>query len=159
MANFSSAAVTKVEGEPAGKLIREPKEESGPASRRLHVPHDAIARAPGLLPMLYKPSELCAELGIEARVLHFWLHLGLSHQRDGRGHIWVSGKELSRWLLANRAVKRTSHLQAGEGYCFRCATAVHMTDIQRVRFGRVVLLRGKCPVCRSGVNRGGRDGQ
>jgi hypothetical protein len=114
-------------------------------------------RAPGLLRMLYKPSELCAELGIPARVLHTWLHLGLPHQRDGRGHIWINGTELSSWLLTNRAVKRSAHLQAGEGYCFQCARPVRMTGIERVRFGKVILLRGKCPLCGSGVNCGGRD--
>jgi hypothetical protein len=159
MANFSSAAVAKIEGQPAGKLSSEPDEESMPGSRRLHIPHDAIVRAPGLLPMLYKPSELCAELGVPAKVVHFWLRLGLPHQRDGRGHIWVSGKELSSWLLANRSVKRSSHLQTGEGYCFRCARPVRMTHVEKVLLGKVVLLRGKCPLCGSGVNCGARDGQ
>ena len=159
MANFSSAASAKIEGQPVGKLSREPNEESTQESKRLHIPHDAIVRAPGLLPMLYKPSELCAELGIPARALHAWLRLGLPHQRDGRGHIWVNGKELSSWLLANRAVKRSAHLQAGEGYCFRCARSVRMTHIERVRFGKVILMRGKCSLCGSGVNCGGRDDQ
>jgi len=58
------------------------------------LPHSVIVRAPGLLPMLYKVKELAGELGISPRTIRKWARRGMPHQRDGKGHIWIDGKEL-----------------------------------------------------------------
>jgi hypothetical protein len=159
MAHFSSSPAIEVEGKPVGKMSSELTGEGMRGSKSIHMPHDAIVRAPGLLPMLYKPSELCEELGVPRRLLRLWLKLGLPHQRDGRCHIWVNGEELKGWLLAVHAARKPSRLRAGEGFCFRCAKPVRMAQVEVIRLGRVALLRGKCPVCGAGVNCGARNGQ
>jgi hypothetical protein len=61
----------------------------------IRIPHAAITRAPGLLPMQYTLVELATELGLSARTLREWVSntdLTVPHQRDGRGHIWIEGR-------------------------------------------------------------------
>ena len=36
-------------------------------SRRTKLPHTVIVKAPGLLPMLYTPREICEELGYRGK--------------------------------------------------------------------------------------------
>jgi hypothetical protein len=39
------------------------------ATHRIRLPHCVIVKAPGLLPMLYKPSEIAEELKIPERTI------------------------------------------------------------------------------------------
>ena len=48
----------------------------------LKFPHSVITRSPGLLPMLYTPSELEEDLSVPARTVREWIKQGLPHQRD-----------------------------------------------------------------------------
>jgi len=41
--------------------------------RRTKLPHAVIIKAPGLLPMLYTPREICEELGVAESTLRDWL--------------------------------------------------------------------------------------
>jgi hypothetical protein len=61
-------------------------------SRPARISHAVIVKAPGLLPMLYSPSELEEELGVPARTIRDWLKSGLPHERDAGGHIWINGQ-------------------------------------------------------------------
>ncbi len=69
---------------------------------RLRLPHLAIVRAPGLLPMLYRPNELAKELDMSPMTIADWAKKGLPHQRDGRGHLWINGQELAGWIAQVR---------------------------------------------------------
>jgi len=122
-------------------------------------PHSVIVRAPGLLPMLYKVKELAEELGISPRTIREWVRRGVPHQRDGRGHIWIDGKEFARWVETQRRVRRGPRLKPGEGYCMRCRRAVRLVNPIRQTSGKKTLLRGTCPRCGTIVNRGVRDGE
>ena len=159
MPNLSASGSFDGQGRPAGVLCPEAHDLAGQEVVKVRVPHDGIVRAPGLLPMLYKTSELCTELCIPAKVLRGWLRLGLPFKRDGRGHIWINGQEANEWLQVHRARKKGRGMQPGEGYCFRCGRAVMVADAEPIRYGRVLLLKGRCPACGSKVNFGARDGQ
>jgi hypothetical protein len=122
-------------------------------------PHSVIVRAPGLLPMLYKVKELAGELGVSPRAIREWAHRGMPHQRDGRGHIWINGREFAKWVETQRRARRGPRLKSGEGYCMRCRRAVRLLNPIRETSGKKTLLRGTCPHCAATVNRGVRSGE
>ena len=126
-------------------------------SRR--IPHSVIVRAPGLLPMLYKTSELAEELDIPRSRLHNWVRDGLPCQRDGRGHLWINGEELAAWVETQRTARRGPSLAPDQAYCLRCHRAVIPSDPTRRVRGKQVLLQGTCPECGTKVNRGVSRGQ
>ena len=107
MPNLSCSGNFDAQGRPAGVLSPEAHDPAGREASKLRVPHDAIVRAPGLLPLLYKTSEFCTELCIPAKVLRGWLRLGLPFKRDGRVTFGSTAKRLmsgSRSIgLARRA--------------------------------------------------------
>src|SRR3972149_4839934 len=84
---------------------------------KTRLPHTVIVRAPGLLPMLYTPSELEQELHIPARTVREWLDKGLPHQRDARDHIWINGRQLAAWVETTRQSRPTQRLNADEAFC------------------------------------------
>jgi Domain of unknown function (DUF5679) len=131
----------------------------------LHLPHAVIVKAPGLLPMWYKPGELAEELGVPDRTLRGWLEAGAPHRRDEQGHLWVNGHAFAAWVRAvrqarqvRRLTKHSSPLAPDEAYCMRCRRPVPLVNPARREQGKRVLLTGTCPVCGGGVSRGGRIG-
>ena len=124
------------------------------------IPHNVIVRSPGLLPMLYKVSEIAEELDIPDRTLRDWLSKGAPHQRDSRGHIWINGKRFSSWVTSIRKKKRTLKLRDDEAFCFRCNEAVKLIspEIRHIK-GNLILIKGVCINCGCTINRGGRDDQ
>lgn len=121
------------------------------------LPHCVIVKTPSLLPMLYKPAELAAELGIPVRTLGDWIKMNIPHLRDTRNHIWIHGNEFINWV--SQQMKKPAHqkLKDGEGYCFSCGRIVEMKDCQvNVRKGNLVNISGACPICKGKIARGGR---
>jgi len=99
--------------------------------KQINLPHGVIVKAPGLLPMLFKPAELAEELGIPARTLSDWLKIGIPHQRDQRNHIWIKGQEFITWAKGNQSQKSVRQkLNDNEGRCFRCKRVVIMESIK-----------------------------
>ena len=123
------------------------------------IPHSVIVRAPGLLPMLYKTSELADDLDVSPRLIRRWIGAGMPHQRDGRSHIWINGRKFAEWIEIQRHTRRGPKLKPGEGYCLRCKQAVQLVNPTRYTGGVSTLLRGACPHCGVTVNRGMRDGE
>ncbi len=123
------------------------------------LPHLAIIRAPGLLPMWYSPSEIEEELGVDARLVRDWIKCGLPHERDERGHIWIDGRHLAAWIatMKNTGKRPTAH--SGEAYCVRCNQVVEMRKPKTMHQGRRTYLRGTCPVCATQICRGVKNGQ
>jgi len=121
------------------------------------LPHSVIVKAPGLLPMLYKVSEIAEELDIPDRTLRDWLNRGAPHQRDNRNHIWINGEKFSRWVQSQRKKKRGRRLNDNEAYCFRCNKAVQLIspEIRHIK-GKLILIKGTCAHCGCTINRGGR---
>jgi hypothetical protein len=129
------------------------------AKIKIHLSHSVIVKAPGLLPMLYKPSEIAGDLGIPNRTLYDWLDAGAPHQRDRSGHIWIIGVQFYEWVNQNRKKKEGKRkLSSGEAYCLRCNTAVQLINPVRQHVkGRLYLIKGICPQCGITINRGDSD--
>ncbi len=125
----------------------------------IQLPHSVIVKAPGLLPMLYKPAEIAGDLGIPGRTLYDWLAVGAPHQRDRSGHIWVNGAEFATWVDQNRKKKASGKkINPDEAYCLRCNTAVQLINPVRQHMkGRLYLVKGICPHCGIAINRGDSD--
>jgi hypothetical protein len=127
------------------------------AQKRIHLPHSVIVKAPGLLPMLYKVSELAIELHLPERTLRDWLENGAPHQRNQGGQIWVYGPEFSNWVAGLRKPKRERKLTENQAYCFRCNQIVEMQNASsRPIKGRLIMTKGVCPQCGCTINRGDR---
>ena len=122
---------------------------------RIKLPHSVIVKSPGLLPMLYKVSELSEELGIPDRTLRDWLSFGVPFQKDAHNHIWINGSEFSRWVAKQRKTKTSRGLKESEAWCLRCMKVVEMRNIQEYSIkGKPRRLRGVCSICGAIVNRG-----
>lgn len=123
--------------------------------------HAVIVGAPRLLPMLYRPLELAEELSISHRSIRTWIKQGLPYQRDGRGHLWIDGRDFTAWVEAVQSTKksRRTPMASDEAYCFRCHRPVALKNPSRKEDGKRVLLRGICPECGGSIFRGGCNGQ
>jgi hypothetical protein len=129
------------------------------ATRPVCLPHVAIVRAPGLLPMLYRPAELAQDLEVPESTFRDWLGMGLSHQRDDRGHIWINGREFAEWVKTFRRQAASRKMAEDEAYCFRCQQPVKLLNPSATVRGKQRLLNGICPDCGTTIYRGKRDGQ
>ncbi len=117
------------------------------------MPYQVIVKAPGLLDMQYKPTELANELGIDVRAIREWTKNGLPHQRDHQGRLWINGRELAKWVNLHRQ-RPGFTLAANEAYCLRCRRKVKLLQPTISYSVTPPLLRGKCPRCSGDVNRG-----
>ena len=124
---------------------------------RTKLPHNVIIKAPGLLPMLYTPREICEELDIAESTLRDWLQIDVPHQRDNRNRIWINGEEFVRWVNNQRKPKVTNKLNEDEAYCLRCnqVSKLLSPQIQPIK-GNLVLIKGTCANCGAVINRGAR---
>jgi len=122
---------------------------------RTKLPHNVIIKAPGLLPMLYTPREICEELDIAESTLRDWLQIDVPHQRDNRNRIWINGEEFARWVNNQRKLKVTNKLNEDEAYCLRCnqVSKLLAPQIQPIK-GNLVLIKGTCANCGAVINRG-----
>jgi len=122
---------------------------------RTKLPHNVIIKAPGLLPMLYTPREICEELDIAESTLRDWLQIDVPHQRDNRNRIWINGEEFARWVKNQRKPKATNKLNEDEAYCLRCnqVSKLLSPQIQPIK-GNLVLIKGTCANCGAAINRG-----
>ncbi|MDD5367883.1 MAG: hypothetical protein PHQ40_02260 [Anaerolineaceae bacterium] len=124
---------------------------------KINLPHSAIIRAPGLLPMLYTVSELAQDLGLPDRTLRDWLASGAPHQRDSKNRIWIDGKTFYNWLDNQRKTKNTEKLTDDQAWCLRCKAPVKLWQPEtRLIKGKLIHIRGTCPICGCTINRGGR---
>lgn len=124
-------------------------------NHRTKLPHNVIIKAPGLLPMLYTPREICEELDIAESTLRDWLQIDVPHQRDNRNRIWINGEEFARWVNNQRKPKVTNKLKEDEAYCLRCnqVSKLLSPQIQPIK-GNLVLIKGTCTNCGAVINRG-----
>ena len=124
-------------------------------NHRTKLPHNVIIKAPGLLPMLYTPREICEELDIAESTLRDWLQIDVPHQRDNRNRIWINGEAFARWVNNQRKPKVTNKLNEDEAYCLRCnqVSKLLSPQIQPIK-GNLVLIKGTCANCGAVINRG-----
>ena len=127
------------------------------AKKRICLPHSVIVKAPGLLPMLYKVSELAVELHLPERTLRDWLENGAPHKRNQHGQIWVHGPEFSNWVAGMHKPKTEKKMTDHQAYCFRCKQIVEIQNASsRLIKGKLLMTKGICPQCGCTINRGGR---
>jgi hypothetical protein len=125
----------------------------------MKLPHLVIVKSPGLLPMLYKSSELASELAVPERTLRDWLNSGAPYQRDKQNHIWINGSQFRDWVTAQRKPKREKKLDDNQAYCLHCRATVQLRDSKsRPIRGRLILIQGICPDCGTTINRGASHG-
>ena len=124
-------------------------------NHRTKLPHNVIIKAPGLLPMLYTPREICEELDIAESTLRDWLQIDVPHQRDNRNRIWINGEEFARWVNNQRKPKVTNKLNEDEAHCLRCnqVSKLLSPQIQPIK-GNLVLIKVTCANCGAVINRG-----
>jgi len=131
-----------------------------PASRgKPKLPHSVIVRAPGLLPMLYRPAELAQDLGVSDRTVREWLMKDLPHERDERGHLWIDGRKAVEWVNSLRHLRARSKLADDEAYCLPCHRPVKLLNPTRTQRGKQIVLHGSCPNCGTSIHRGIRNDQ
>ena len=114
--------------------------------RTRKIPHQAIVRAPGLLPMRYKTQELARALGVPLTMVTLWVRRGMPHDRDARNHIWLIGTEVPQWIEEQRAQRRGPKLRPSEGYCLRCRQAVRLSNPTVAPFGATRHVRRMSPL-------------
>lgn len=124
-------------------------------SRRTKLPHTVIVKAPGLLPMLYTPREICEDLDIAESTLRDWLQTGVPHKRDNRNRIWINGESFASWVDEQRKPKTLSKLSEAEAYCLHCKKVSKLISpqIHPIK-GNLVLIKGNCTICGNIINRG-----
>lgn len=123
----------------------------------MNLPHTAIVKAPGLLPMLYKVSEIADELKVPERTLRDWLSAGAPHHRDERNNLWVNGRLFADWVQSKRKQKKTTRLSDNQAYCLRCKQVVELAHAEIIPIkGKLIHIKGACPQCGCTINRGGR---
>lgn len=106
-----------------------------------------VAASRGLLPTLYRSTEICQKLYITSGDLHNWMRNGLPYQQDACGHLWFEGQALAAWVERVHQSWPRHTLQPGEAYCLRCRCAVLLTNPTERREGQHSLHIGTCPHC------------
>lgn len=121
------------------------------------LPQKAIVKASGLLPMLYKPSELAEHLCINRRTLYDWIDKKeVPHTRDAYNRIWINGQDFAQWVVRQKRTHRKK-LRENEAYCMRCKKNVRLKNPKIISIkAKLINIRGKCPSCDGKIVRGGR---
>ena len=79
-----------------------------------------------LLNMLYRPSELAEELGINVRqVYRVYIPGGCPHERDSRRHIWINGAAFRNWY---DEIYKKRRMARDEAFCLTCKRPVKMAN-------------------------------
>lgn len=119
--------------------------------------HTHIVKLTRILNMLYRPSEIAAEIGTTSDTIYrSYLPAGLPHTRDDAGDIWIHGPAFVAWAretVSKRASEREG-LPDGHGWCMKCNRAVRLDNPTARPVSRYLeLLQASCPRCGSTVNR------
>jgi hypothetical protein len=114
----------------------------------------AVLRAQRLLDMMYKPSEIAEELKIKKRGIYdVLIPLGLPHECDKKGHIWLHGLTVREWLeTATRGPKH--NLAANEMFCLRCFAPRAFDEGKLSRNGKFVTVSAICSECGAAIYKG-----
>jgi hypothetical protein len=98
-----------------------------------------------LLNMMYSPSELAQELGIDKdQIYRVYVDLDCPHVRDENNHIWINGQEFKKWYLD---IYKKTGLTENETFCKTCRKAVMLIKPEQKTKGRVTYLLSHCPNC------------
>lgn len=124
--------------------------------RKPLLKHTQIIRLGRILNMLYKPSELAAEIRVNVDTIYrSYLPAGLPHTRD-KDLIWIHGPAFVAWAKQTVSKRRADRhpLAPDQAWCMTCNGPVLMQapQVRQVKH-RVELVQGRCPQCGIKVNR------
>ncbi len=129
---------------------------------RRKLSYAAVLRTGRLLHMRYSVSELAEEIGVSEDTFYKTLiPAGCPHERDGKGHIWITGTKFAIWARAESATGRAgqgaterSKVPDGHARCFRCGVVKPMNVLEVVPVSPYVeVVKGTCAGCGAKVNR------
>ena len=95
--------------------------------------------------MMYKPSEIAAEVGFTVRqVYRVYIKLGCPHQRDQRNHIWINGKAFANWY---KEIFPKLKITKDQVFCLTCKKAVDLFEPTKNQKEGLNYLLSLCPRC------------
>ena len=101
--------------------------------------------------MMYKPSELAEEIGIDKnQIYRVYIPLGCPHERDQYKHFWINGKAFSEWY---EATYKKLKLKPDEAYCKTCNKAVKIINPERKEKNGLIYTLSNCPNCNRKLTR------
>lgn len=114
-----------------------------------------LIKLPRLMDMMYKPSEIAAEIDVTTETVYrSYLPGGCPFERDKAGNIWINGLSFAAWVREVTTKKEMNRLAEGQAFCLRCRKAVTLArPRERFRGRYVVIFQGKCEVCGAKINR------
>lgn len=125
--------------------------------RKPLLKHTHIVKLGRLLNMMYKPSELAEEIGINKdTVYRSYLPAGLPYIQDAQGNIWIHGPAFVAWAKQTvaQAKPKRAGLPQNHAWCLKCKRAVELNHPTIKEVNRYLeLLQARCPSCGSTVNR------
>ncbi|MAT45375.1 MAG: hypothetical protein CL609_23850 [Anaerolineaceae bacterium] len=125
--------------------------------RKPLLKREQIIKLQRLLDMMYKPSEIADEIGVNVYTIwRSYLPAGAPHDRDKSGNIWIHGPSFREWALTQAGLrKRKKHeLQPDEAWCMKCNKPVKINNGKERPINKHTgLLQGKCALCGAKVNR------
>lgn len=124
--------------------------------RKPLLKHTQIIRLNRILNMMYKPSELAAEIGVTTDTIYrSYLPAGLPHTRD-QHTIWIHGPAFVCWAKETITKKEAQRkgLEPDQAWCMTCNQPVHLNHPRVRPVNRYLeLLQARCPHCQHTVNR------
>ena len=129
------------------------KQRTSAKKRGIRLVYTAVQRLSRLLPMEYSPRELAEELEISVYQVRRALPAGCPHRREGN-RIWIVGTVFAEWYRSTQT-RRRHPMADDEAWCLSCRKPVAMVAPFDVvpRHGRAELVKGRCSICGSQVNR------
>lgn len=110
-----------------------------------------------LLNMLYRPSEIAAEIDVSVETVYrSYLPAGAPYEKDGMGNIWINGRAFRGWAEGVIGTRKANKPPMGEGlaWCLKCNQAVEIVNPRRRGVKRnLAMLQGACPICGTRVFR------
>jgi hypothetical protein len=126
---------------------------------KIRLSHIVIVKAPGLLHMQYTPEELAKDLSITVQMVMSFIGFGAPYSRDDDENIWINGKQFGHWVEVERLKNKPSRqLVEGDAFCQHCKRVVTLVNVtSRHVEGKLIIKKGRCPICQCTIVRGGRD--
>lgn len=125
--------------------------------RQPTLKHTHIVKLGRLLNMMYKPSEIAEEIGLNADTIYrSYLPAGLPHTQDEKGDIWIHGPAFVAWARETVSKKKATRvgLPDSHAWCMKCNRPVLMINQKVVFQNRYLeILQARCPDCKTIVNR------
>ena len=105
--------------------------------------------------MMYRPSEVASIVGVTVQTVYrSYLPDGCPFEQDKNGDFWVHGLSFKGWVELEHKKRKQGKLADGEAWCLICHKAVAQAAPQeRYRNQYVVIYQGRCPECKSKINR------